>query len=204
MMRHWHTAARKPGWNRSPLRRRIDRAETAAMSVLLAALLIVGPLLAIFAGRATDAAALREQHAERGWYQVTAVLTQSVGPAVLEPGEMDVAWVRARWTERGDRQRTGIVAAPLNSQAGQRVPVWLAHSGQPAHAPLSAADVRTWVLYSAPDRSAMAGARSLGTLPVNAVIRALALGPYDHDGTMCAAEAAADYRANGPADHRRR
>lgn len=47
----------------------------------------------------------------------------------------------------------------------------------------------------------MAGARGLGTLPVNVVICALALGTYDHDRTMRAAEASADYRAYGPADH---
>jgi hypothetical protein len=146
--RYCQTAARKLGWNRGPLRRRVDRAETAAMSMLLAALVIVGPLLAIFASHATAAAALREQHAERGWYQVTAVLTQSAGQAVLAPGQVDVAWVRARWTERGDRQRTGVVAAPLNSPAGERVPIWLTQSGQQTHAPLSAADVHMWVLYA--------------------------------------------------------
>jgi hypothetical protein len=148
MRGYWQTAARKLGWDRSPLRRRIDRAETAAMTTLLAALVIVGPLLAIFASHAADVAALREQHSERGWYQVTAVLTQGAGRAVLEPGQMDEAWVRARWTERGDRQRTGIVAAPLNSRQGQPVTVWLTQSGQPTHAPLSAADAHARVLYA--------------------------------------------------------
>jgi hypothetical protein len=146
---HWQLAARSLGWDRNPLRRGIDRAETVVMTMLLAALITVGPLLAVLASRATDVGALREQHAERGWHQVTAVLTQSAGQAVIDSGQMDVAWVRARWTGRGDRQRTGLVAAPLNAPAGQRVEVWLTQAGQRANAPLSAADVRVRVLCAA-------------------------------------------------------
>jgi hypothetical protein len=149
MRRYWQLAARRLGWDRNPLRRGIDRAETAVITVLLAALVTVGPLLAILASRATDVDALREQHAERGWYQVTAVLTQSSGQAVIGSGQMDVAWVRARWTGRDDRQRTGLVAAPLNAPAGQRVEVWLTQAGRPTNAPLSAADVRVRVLCAA-------------------------------------------------------
>ena len=146
--RRWQAAARYLGWDRNPLRRPIDRAETAVLTMLLVALVIAGPVIAVFASRAAGAAALREQRAERGSYQVTAVLTQSAGQAVIVSGQTEVAWVRARWTAHGDRSGTGLVAAPLNAQAGQRVQVWLTRSGEPTSAPLSAAAARTEVVYA--------------------------------------------------------
>jgi len=148
MTRHWQAVARYLGWDRNPLRRRVDRAETAVLTMLLAALVIMGPVIAVLASHLAGAAALREQRAERGWYQVSAVLTQSAGQAVIDSGQMEVAWVHARWTAHGDRPRTGVVAAPLNAQAGQRVQVWLTPSGELTGAPLTSAGARTEVIYA--------------------------------------------------------
>jgi hypothetical protein len=149
MRRYLQAAARKLGWDRNPLRRRIDRAETVVLTTLVAALVIVGPLLAIFASHVAESEGSREQRAERGSYDVTAVLTQSTGQAVIESGQMDGAWVRARWTEHGGRRETGEVVAPLSSQAGQRVQVWLTRGGQVTSAPLSNSEVDAQALYAA-------------------------------------------------------
>jgi len=148
MREYWQRTARRLGWDRNPLRRGVDRAEAAAMAVLAAALLIGAPLLAVFAGRAADSGALREQHAERGWYQVPAVLLQNPGQTVITIGEMDMAWVRASWTTRTGQHRTGIVPAPLNAAAGQHVPVWLTPDGRQVSPQLDAAAVHERVAFT--------------------------------------------------------
>jgi hypothetical protein len=146
MTQCWRRTARRLGWDRNPLRRRIDRAEAVVLATLAAALVIAAPLLATFAGHVAGAAAVREQHAERGWYQVPAVLLQNAGQAVITSGEMDMAWVRARWTERGGQHRTGLVPAAPGAEAGQRVQIWLTPAGQLTSPRLGAADVRNRVL----------------------------------------------------------
>jgi len=148
MKGRWQRTVRRLGWDRNPLRRRVDRAEAAIMTMLLAALVIAGPLLAVFAGRAADAAALREQRADRGWYQVSAVLLQSPSQAVITSGEMDMTWVRARWTERAGKRLTGLVATALTVRAGQRVQIWLTPAGQQTSAPLSGVDVRERAIFA--------------------------------------------------------
>ncbi len=149
-MRHyWQRTARRLGWDRNPLRRRIDRAETAIMTVLLAALVIASPLLAVVAGRAADAAALREQRAERGWYQAPAVLLQNAGQAVITASGTDLALVRARWTERGGKRQTGLVPTALNARIGQRLEIWLTSTGHQTSPPLAGIDVWDRVTFAA-------------------------------------------------------
>src|SRR5579871_6845843 len=103
---HWIRARRRIGWDHNPLRRPVDRAEAAILAGLVALLVIAGPLLAIFGGRVADAAALRTQRAERGWYLAPATLLQNAGQTIITAGEMDASWVRATWTDRGGRRLT--------------------------------------------------------------------------------------------------
>jgi len=149
MASYWIQAARRLGWDRNPLRRPVDRAEALIMTLLLAVLVIAGPLLAVAAGRAADAASLRAERAERGWYQAPATLLQSADQAVVTSGEMDVAWVRAVWSSREGRRMTGTVAAPLNARAGQRVEIWLTPAGQEAYPRVNSATIRGRVAIAA-------------------------------------------------------
>lgn len=149
MRSYWIRTARRLGWDRNPLRRRVDRAETAIMTALVAALVIAGPLLAIFVGRAAYAAALRAQRAERGWYQVPATLLQSGSDTVITSGEMNATQVRARWTDHGGREHTGLVSAALNARAGQRVQIWLTAAGQQTYPRPDAAGIRSQVVIAA-------------------------------------------------------
>jgi hypothetical protein len=142
MRRYWQRAARTIGWDRNPLRRPVDRVEAAIMTVLVAALVIAAPLLAVYAGKAAFAAGLRERAAERGWYQAPAVLLQSPAEVLDTSSAMDIAWVRAQWTTRGGNLQTGTVAVALNAPAGQRVEVWLTSAGRPAYPPLTSAEMR--------------------------------------------------------------
>lgn len=118
------------------------------MAMLVAALVIVTPLLAIFAGHTADAAALRQQHAERGWYPVSAVLHQNAAQAVITVGDMEVAWVRAAWTDHGGRHHAGIVPAALNARTGQRVQIWITAAGQETSPRIGTAQVRDRVMFA--------------------------------------------------------
>lgn len=146
---YWIRAARRFGWDHDPLRRRVDRTEAAILAGLVALLVIAGPLLAIFAGRLADVAALRAQRAERGWYQVPATLLQSAGQTIITAGEMDATLVRATWNDRSGRRLTGTVAAPLSARAGQRVEIWLTTAGRQAYPRLNGAGVRDQVIIAA-------------------------------------------------------
>jgi hypothetical protein len=131
------------------LRRRVDKVEAAIMTGLVVAFLIAAPLLAIVSGRLADAAALREQRAERGWRQVPAVLLQSAGAGQIDlDGDWDSSWVTARWALPGHAPRTGLIAVELNAQAGQRVPVWVTPAGKLTHQPLTGAEVRDQIAFA--------------------------------------------------------
>lgn len=146
---HWIRVARRFGWDHNPLRRPVDRAEAAILAGLVALLVIAGPLMAILAGRAADAAALRTQRAERGWYQAPATLLQNAGQTIITAGEMDASSVRVSWTDRSGRRLTGSVAAPLAARAGQRVEIWLTTAGRQAYPRLDGADIRDQVIITA-------------------------------------------------------
>lgn len=128
--------SRRMGWDRNPLRRRSDRVEAAVVATLLVGFLIGAPLLAIVAGRMTDANELRQQHSERGWRQVPATLL--VSPAMVADAAFGSgnAWVPARWLAPGHRTRRGAVeldAVP----AGRQVLVWTDAAGRLTSAPLT-------------------------------------------------------------------
>jgi hypothetical protein len=131
--------ARLMGLGRNPLRRRSDRIEAWISAGLLAVLLIIAPLAATSAGRWVHRGGLQEQQAQRSWHQISAVLLQTA-PA-LPIYQFRVSWqttvaVPARWPGAGGQTHSGKVAAPVGSQAGQTVPVWVDSSGRATGSPL--------------------------------------------------------------------
>jgi hypothetical protein len=138
----WQQMARMVASWGNPLRRRVDRAESAIIVGLIAAFLVAAPLLAMFAGRAADAAGIREQRAARGWAEVPAILQQGAAAGAMNlTGDGNVSWVRARWTMPGGIPHTGLVAVALNARAGDRTMVWVTQAGQLTHPPLTRAQV---------------------------------------------------------------
>jgi hypothetical protein len=133
--------ARLLGWQRNPLRRRADRIEAAVITGLLVVFLIAGPILAIVAGRLTDDFELRQQRAERSWRQVPATLLQSPAAAIGTAYGTSGSWAPARWQAPGGGPRTGLVPAPLNAPAGQRVPIWEDASGRLEVMPVTQLDI---------------------------------------------------------------
>jgi hypothetical protein len=126
----------------NPLRRGVDKLESAVITSLIIAFLIAAPLLAIFAAGVVGAAGTREMSAESQWKQRTAVLAQDAASgAIGVDGDWDTAWVKAQWSMPGGAKKTGDVAVALNARAGQHVTVYVTPSGHLTHEPLTKAEV---------------------------------------------------------------
>ena len=141
----WRRLVRIVAGNDNPLQRQIDRIESAIVTALIVVFFVVAPVLSVFAIRVSGAAAAREQRAESGWRPVTAVLQQSAAAGLLaEDGAFETAWVTARWTAPDHAQLKGLVAVDLNARAGQRMTIWVTHTGQLAHPKLSRGEALEW------------------------------------------------------------
>jgi ABC-type Na+ efflux pump permease subunit len=152
----WTRLERHLGLDHNPLRRRSDLIAGWLLPAVLAALLVLGPLAAIVAGRwaqTNNAAAWRAQHS---WHHVPAVLLASTpGPMFPDGGANSwTVWTPARWTFNG-RPHVGKVPAESGSRTGTTVTVWLDQAGNP-RLPLSAA--------VASDRVITASALAVGAL----------------------------------------
>ena len=133
-----------------PLRRRVDNVEATLMAVLIVMFLVAAPLAAVVAGRAADAAALREQRAEQSWHTVSAILQQDASQGHIGvDGEWGAAFVTAQWRTPAGGLRHGEVAVALNAKAGQRVTEWITGTGQLTRPKLTAGDVRDRVASAA-------------------------------------------------------
>ena len=128
--------------DRNPLRRGLDRIETAVLGVLLAAFLAGAPF-AVHAGASWGyALAAREAQAQRAsLHQVPATLLAAAptwdgyANGVMSP------YVPARWRAPDGRLRTGEVLPPFGSAAGSTVLVWTDRAGQLTNSPLGPADL---------------------------------------------------------------
>ena len=137
---------RRLGWmlagNDSPLRRPVDKLESAVITTIIVAFFIAAPLLAIFAAGAVRAAGTREMSAESQWKPRTAVLLQSAAEGAIDlGGDLDTAWVNAQWTAPTGTTKHGLVPVSLNARAGQPVSVWVTQAGRLTHQPLTKAEV---------------------------------------------------------------
>lgn len=115
----------------NPMRRYVDKLESAVAASLVIAFLVAAPLLAIASVRVVGAAGVREQRAESKWQPVAAVLTQSAGAGLVGlDGEWDTSWVTAKWTAPDGAHRSGVIPVQLNAKAGQRLTVWVTSAGE--------------------------------------------------------------------------
>jgi hypothetical protein len=146
----WQRLLRNAAGDGNPLRRPIDRIESAVMLGLFAAFLIAAPLVAIFAAHEIGAAAAREQAAQDSWRSVSATLRQPASAGLLElDGNWETSWVQVGWKLPGRPPGEGLVAVALNAKKGQHVTVWVTPAGKLTHPPLSSADVADRVLAAA-------------------------------------------------------
>ncbi len=133
--------ARRIGLDRNPLRRRIDRVQAALTLLLVAAFLTALPLLTAVAGHWARTVGMGQEHAERAWRQVTAIVVR--GPATGRHGAFS-AWgtvrAKARWTAPDGRERSGMVPVTAGTRAGGTFLLWVNGRGLPTGPPMRAVE----------------------------------------------------------------
>jgi hypothetical protein len=142
--------ARRLGFDHNPLRRRLDLIDGWLVPAVIAAFVVLGPLVAGGVGlwiHADNAAAQRAQHS---WHEVQAVVLRPVpGPAMSGNGSNSwLVWAPARWTA-GGRVHTGNVPAPAGASEDAVVPVWLNRAGHVQAPPLTASGARDRIALAA-------------------------------------------------------
>jgi len=127
--------------DRNPLRRRLDRLETAVLGLLVAVFLAGTPIAWHAAGSWAYAAYTREARTERTTlHEVRATLLQAA-PGWSASGTGAAPDVKARWTAPNGQLRTGPVFVPNGLSAGNTVLVWTDQAGQLMDPPLQPTQV---------------------------------------------------------------
>jgi hypothetical protein len=120
------------GLDRNPLRRGIDRAETAVRLGLVVMILTVVPAAALLAGRwAYHSAVTQVRAQDAATHTASAILLESA-PTIGEPDPYagaQVAWVPARWVAPDGPVRTGDVLAPVGAKRDSLVRTWVDDAG---------------------------------------------------------------------------
>jgi hypothetical protein len=148
--------ARRLGWGWSPVRRRTDRIEAAAVLAAASLVLLSMPLAL------ADGYHVYEQNMAVSAHQLATsqnvAATVATMPAVVTgPGGGKFLAADARWPSAAGI-RTGLIHVPAGTTAGSVVRIWTDAAGVPVHEPLS------W--GSAFGRAAVAAGLVLGLLVV--------------------------------------
>jgi hypothetical protein len=136
--------SRMLGWDRNPLRRRIDRVEAAVVAGLIAVFLISAPVLGAAAGHWSDSAGMREQRAEMAWRLVPATV-QGNAQRQIPSGPAGTVWMMARWTAPDGQARRGWISVTPGDAAGGSVRVWVTPSGSLTWPPLRHSQVQAHI-----------------------------------------------------------
>jgi hypothetical protein len=122
-------------FDRNPLRRASDRAETLVLILLAVGFLVGAPFAALATGGWARAMALKAQHAqEAAVRQVTAVVLAATAPPSV--GQR-LAWqAKARWRAPDGRVVTHEVPLPYRPVVGGSLRVWTDRAGHLGVAPL--------------------------------------------------------------------
>jgi len=132
--------SRTLGWDRNPLRRRVDRLEAVMMAALLVMFLVGAPVLVTTIGHWVRATGTAQQRAEAAWRRVSATVQRS-GQRGDISGPAGTVQMLARWTAPGGRSRTGWVPVSPQTEAGSSVHVWVTRTGSPSGQPLRPAQL---------------------------------------------------------------
>jgi hypothetical protein len=121
--------SRMLGWDRNPLRRRIDRVEAAMVAGVIAVFLIAAPVLAAVAGQWIGFAGIQQQRAEAAW-RLVPVTVQGSAQWDNSPAAAGTIWVLARWTAPDGQVRRGLITVSPGDAADGSAPVWVTRSAR--------------------------------------------------------------------------
>jgi hypothetical protein len=130
--------ARRLGFDRNPLRRRMDRIEAVIRLAMLILFLVAVPIVVLAVARQADHVALRQAHAQQAAErEVSAVLLQPAqATGIPDPyTSVQLMYALARWQPPGLSPRSGPVLVPAGTLAGSTVKVWIDASGAVASPP---------------------------------------------------------------------
>jgi len=151
-------------FDRNPLRRPADRAETIVLALLFVAFLVgargaSSPSGRPRAGSRAHAMAQRGELAQAASARRVAAVVLTT-PAVPAVGSWDVASVtQARWTAPDGAVVTSELLVPAGTRVGATVPVWTTQDGQLASQPIGESQVA-----SLTDLGEIAGAAAVALL----------------------------------------
>jgi hypothetical protein len=145
----WTRLTRRLRDDHNPLRRRSDRVEAWLLPVIVAAFLVLGPLVTGLTIAQVHAANAADYRAGQALHPVPAVLLASAPGPLTRHHRSDtwVVWTPARWTAGGQARR-GDIPVGAGTPAGSTVRVWLNRAGQVQLPPLTAATARDRVLVA--------------------------------------------------------
>lgn len=119
--------------DRNPLRRAPDRAEAGMVALLIMALLVGAPIVALVAWRLAVSATFTTADAEHaGWRQVPAVLLTDAPASGYYASS-----VPATWTAPDGARRKGTVDPSPGARAGTTTPIWVNAAGRQVDWPLT-------------------------------------------------------------------
>jgi hypothetical protein len=126
------------------MRRTTDRIQALLRAVLLAMLVIGGPIATAYAGHAAYASAARTAHAQAmAWHQVPALILRTRPVATLwqRPDTTGPATLSVRWTTPQGASHTGEITGRSDASPGSLTAVWIDKAGRLTVPPLSRTDV---------------------------------------------------------------
>jgi hypothetical protein len=132
------------GWDRNPLRRRIDRVEAGVLAGLIAVFLIGAPVLVAGAGHLARAAGLRALRTQATWSQVSATVPRAAPNQSESSGQLDTVLLQARWTAPDGQSRSGLITTSPGVVVGNTTRIWVSRSGSPTGAPRERSELLGW------------------------------------------------------------
>ncbi len=132
------------GWDRNPLRRRIDRVEAGVLAGLIAVFLIGAPVLVAGAGHLARAAGLRALRTQATWSQVSATVPRAAPNQSESSWQLDTVLLQARWTAPDGQSRSGLITTSPGVVVGNTTRIWVSRSGSPTGAPRERSELLGW------------------------------------------------------------
>ena len=134
------------GWDRNPLRRRVDRGEAGILAALIILLLVGAPILVPVAGHWARAMGEQTLRAQATWSQVPATVARAAPlQSAKFPGALGVTWRWASWTAPDGQPRSGWIAISPGVTVGNTTSIWVSRSGSPTGAPRERAELLGWI-----------------------------------------------------------